>query len=184
MKGVIFNLLEEVVVTAHGDRAWDDLLDSAGLDGVYTSLGSYDDTEMGRLVAAAGSALSMSDDEVLRWFGREAIPHMVQRWPDYFSPHRRTVPFLRSLNNVIHPEVRKLYTGAYCPHFDFTSPPDGSLLIGYRSPRRMCGLAHGFILGAGDHYGEALTVDHLQCMNSGESRCLVAVSAVAGGDDG
>ena len=31
MKGVIFNLLEEVVVTAHGDRAWDDLLTIAAL---------------------------------------------------------------------------------------------------------------------------------------------------------
>ena len=74
MKGVIFNLLEEVVVSAHGDQAWDDLLDAAGLDGVYTSLGSYDDTDMQQLVSAAGGALSMSDDEVLRWFGHQAIP--------------------------------------------------------------------------------------------------------------
>ncbi len=128
------------------------------LDGVYTSLGSYDDAEMQRLVSAAGTALSMSDDEVLRWFGQQAIPNMVKRWPDYFTAHQQTIPFLRSLNSVIHPEVRKLYAGAYCPHFDFTLPEDGSLLIGYRSPRRLCGLAHGFILGAGDHYGETLTV--------------------------
>ena len=184
MKGVIFNLLEEVVVTAHGDRAWDDLLDAAGLDGVYTSLGSYDDTEMQRLVSAAGTALSMPDDAVLRWFGQQAIPNMVKRWPDYFTAHQHTVPFLRSLNSVIHPEVRKLYAGAYCPHFDFTSHEDGSLLIGYRSPRRLCGLAHGFIMGAGDHYGETLTVRHLECMAEGDSRCLVAVSATDGGDDG
>ena len=184
MKGVIFNLLEEVVVAAHGDRVWDDLLDAAGLDGVYTSLGSYDDAEMQRLVSAAATALSISDDEVLRWFGQQAIPNMVARWPDYFSAHARTVPFLRSLNSVIHPEVRKLYSGAYCPHFDFTSHQDGSLLIGYRSPRRLCGLAHGFILGAADHYGEKLTVRHLECMQEGDNRCLVAVSATDGGDDG
>ena len=109
---------------------------------------------------------------------------MVQRWPDYFTAHQQTIPFLRSLNSVIHPEVRKLYAGAYCPHFDFTSPQDGSLRIGYRSPRRLCGLAHGFILGAGDHYGESLTVHHLECMHEGDSRCLVAVSATDGGDDG
>jgi hypothetical protein len=184
VKGVIFNLLEEVVVTAHGDRVWDDLLDAAGLDGVYTSLGSYDDAEMQRLVSVAATALSISDDEVLRWFGQQAIPNMVQRWPDYFSAHERTLPFLRSLNSVIHPEVRKLYSGAYCPHFDFTSHQDGSLLIGYRSPRRLCGLAHGFILGAADHYGEKLTVRHLECMQEGDNRCLVAVSATDGGGDG
>lgn len=177
MKGVIFNLLEEVVVASYGDQAWDELLDAAGLDGVYTSLGSYDDDDMTRLVSAAGAALTLPDDEVLRWFGRQAIPHMVKRWPDYFTAHEQTVPFLRSLNDVIHPEVRKLYAGAYCPHFDFTSPADGSLLIGYRSPRRLCGLAHGFILGAADHYSESLTVQHVECMHDGSTRCLVEVVA-------
>lgn len=177
MKGVIFNLLEEVVVANYGDQTWDELLDTADLDGVYTSLGSYDDEDMSRLVSAAGTALALPDEEVLRWFGRQAIPNMVKRWPDYFTAHEHTVPFLRSLNDVIHPEVRKLYAGAYCPHFEFTSPEDGSLLIGYRSPRRLCGLAHGFILGAADHYSEALTVQHVECMHTGSSRCLVEVAA-------
>ncbi|WP_328359513.1 heme NO-binding domain-containing protein [Mycobacterium sp. NBC_00419] len=176
MKGVIFNLLEEVVADTYGDKTWDDLLEAAEVDGIYTSLGSYDDADMVRLVSAAGAALSLSDEDVLRWFGRHAIPNMVTRWPEYFSAHGHTVPFLRSLNDVIHPEVRKLYAGAYCPHFDFSSPDDGSLLIGYRSPRRLCGLAHGFILGAGDHYGESVTVGHLECMHDGADRCLVAVS--------
>lgn len=176
MKGIIFNLLQDVVVAAHGDRMWDDLLERAGLDGVYTSLGSYDDDELMRLVSAAGSALSLTDDEVLRWFGQRAIPGMANRWPAFFAPVHTTIPFLRTLNSVIHPEVRKLYAGAYCPHFDFSSPADGSLLIGYRSPRRLCGLAHGFILGAGDHYRESLSVLHLECMHAGADRCVVSVT--------
>ena len=177
MKGIIFNLLEDVVVAAHGDAVWDDLLEQADLDGVYTSLGSYEDAEMMRLVSVAATALSLSDDEVLRWFGQRAIPGMVNRWPAFFAEHQQTIPFLRTLNSVIHPEVRKLYAGAYCPHFDFTSPADGSLLIGYRSPRHLCGLAHGFILGAGDHYGEAVTVEHLECMHDRSDRCLISVTA-------
>ena len=177
MKGVIFNLLEDVVVTTHGSTAWENLSTRRASTASTPPLGSYDDDEMTALVGAAGRALSLSDDEVLRWFGHRAIPKMVERWPDYFTAHQRSVPFLRSLNSVIHPEVRKLYAGAYCPHFDFTSPPDGSLLIGYRSPRQLCGLAHGFILGVGDHYGEALTVRHLECMHDGDPRCLVEVSA-------
>lgn len=176
MKGIIFNLLEDVVVEAHGERTWDGLLDAAGLDGVYTSLGNYDDAEIMRLVSVAGAAFSLPDEDVLRWFGRQAIPGMAQRWPGFFAPHQKAVPFLRSLNSVIHPEVRKLYTGAYCPHFDFTTAPDAALVVGYRSPRRLCGLAHGFILGAGDHYGEDLSVRHLECMREGDDRCLIAVS--------
>ncbi len=184
MKGIIFNLLEDVIVGNQGDAAWDALLEQADLDGIYTSLGSYDDAEMMRLVSTAATALSLSEDEVLRWFGRQAIPDMAQRWPGFFSPHEKTIPFLLTLNSVIHPEVRKLYTGADCPHFDFRTRSDGPLLIGYRSPRNLCALAHGFILGAGDHYGEKVTVRHLECMHKGSDRCLISVTAEPDDYDG
>ena len=176
MKGIIFQLLEDVVVDAYGESTWDELLDVAGLDGVYTSLGSYDDAEIFALVSAAAAKLSLPEGEVLRWFGQRAIPGMAKRWPEFFTAHQTTLPFLLSLNDVIHPEVRKLYSGAYCPHFTFTSPPDGSLMIGYRSPRKLCDLAHGFIFGAGDHYGETLVVQHRECMHDGADSCLIAVT--------
>ena len=177
MKGIIFNLLEDVVVDTYGDRTWDELLDASGLDGVYTSLGSYDDSEITALVSAAATALSITDGEVLRWFGQRAIPVMAKRWPEFFAPHRNSLPFLSSLNDVIHPEVRKLYSGAFCPHFDFAAPTENELTIGYRSPRKLCELAHGFIIGAGEHYGETLAVQHSECMHDGSDRCLIAVTA-------
>ena len=176
MKGIIFQLLEDVVVDAYGEATWDELLDAAGLDGVYTSLGSYDDAEISALVSAAAAKLSLSEGDVLRWFGQRAIPGMAKRWPEFFIAHQTTMPFLLSLNDVIHPEVRKLYSGAYCPHFVFSTPPDGSLTIGYRSPRQLCDLAHGFILGAGDHFGESLVVQHRACMHDGADSCLIAVT--------
>ena len=39
MKGVVFNLLEQLVARDYGEDTWDALLDAGGLDGVYTSLG-------------------------------------------------------------------------------------------------------------------------------------------------
>ena len=50
MKGIVFNLLQEVVTQHHGEDVWDDLVDAAGVDGVYTSVGSYSDDEMTALV--------------------------------------------------------------------------------------------------------------------------------------
>ena len=38
MKGIIYNLLEEVVSAEHGEDTWDALVDAAGVDGIYTSL--------------------------------------------------------------------------------------------------------------------------------------------------
>lgn len=55
MKGIIFNLAEEVVSDAYGPDTWDDLLDAWGVDGAYTSLGNYPDDDLHRLVAAGCS---------------------------------------------------------------------------------------------------------------------------------
>jgi len=62
MKGVVFNLLERLVARDFGEDTWDALLDASGLDGVYTSLGSYPDEHLGKLVGAASEALALPPD--------------------------------------------------------------------------------------------------------------------------
>ena len=177
MKGVIFNLLEEVVSHHHGEAAWDAVLDHAGVAGAYTTLGNYRHTELEELVDGAAAVLGISPPEVLRWYGRAAIPMLFSRFPAFFEAHSRTRDFVLSLNDIIHPEVMKLYPGARCPHFDASGETGGALLLGYTSPRRLCALAHGFIKGAGDHYNEAMSVEHLACTHKGDPACLMRVAA-------
>src|SRR6266852_6374998 len=75
MKGIIFNLFEEVVVSEHGDDAWEDMLERAGIDGAYTAVGSYPDVEFITLLKAMPAGESDdSPDDLLRWFGAKAIP--------------------------------------------------------------------------------------------------------------
>ena len=73
------------------------------------------------------------------------------------------------------PEVRKLYSGAGCPHFHFDKDDRGRLILGYRSPRQLCHLAHGFIDGATAHFGERAEVEHLMCVHEGAPMCRIAV---------
>jgi heme-NO-binding protein len=180
MKGIIFNLLEEVVVSHHGEDTWDQLLTATSLDGAYTSLGSYPDGHVQKLVAAASQTLGLTPFEVLRWFGRCAIPLLFDRYPGFFSTQPSTRPFLLSVNGIIHPEVRKVYPGADVPTFEFRDEIDGSLTMGYHSPRRLCALAQGFIEGAATHYGETVILEHRECMHNGDKRCLCNISFSSG----
>jgi hypothetical protein len=176
MKGIVFNVLEEVVVANYGEAVWDDLLDAAGSNGVYTSLSTYPDDQMVRLVKAASDALGLPPADVVRWFGRQAIARFAERYPVFFTSHASTLSFVLDLNTIIHPEVRKIYTGAQCPHFDFRDADDGALLIGYHSPRKLCAIAHGFIEGVADHYREHAEVEHLKCMHHGDEQCLMRMT--------
>ena len=172
MKGIIFNLFEEVVVSEHGDDVWEDMLEQAGVDGAYTAVGSYPDHQFISLLGAMPSGGDQSTPDLLRWFGAKAIPLLAGRYPVFFEGHTSTRSFLLTLNDIIHPEVRKLYPDADVPVFDFDTPStNGTLVVGYRSARKLCSLAEGFIDGAAEHFGEHVTIEQPQCMHRGDERC-------------
>jgi hypothetical protein len=176
MKGVVFNLLEEVVRRQYGEEVWDDLLDAASLDGRYTSLGSYADADLFALVGVAAAKLDLPPQAVVRWFGRSALPLLAERYPEFFAGHASTRSFLLTLNDIIHPEVRKVYPGADVPSFDFSVDASGRLLMGYHSARKLCALAEGFIEGAAAHFGERARVDQPLCMHRGDDHCLLELT--------
>jgi hypothetical protein len=175
MKGIVFSLLEDAVTRAHGEDVWDNLLERAGLDGIYTSLGSYPDSDLFGLVAAASALTGDDAQAVIRWFGREAMPTLAESYPSFFEPHTDVRTFLGTLNDIIHPEVRKLYPGADVPVFGFSYAPDGTITMRYVSGRRMCAFAEGLIEGAAAHYGQTVQLDQPACMLRGDEQCTIEV---------
>ena len=173
MKGIIFNVVQQVVTDAHGEDTWDALLDAAGLDGAYTSLGSYPDEHLFRLVAAAASALGQPPDQILRQLGEGAIPVLAEKYPIFFADHTSTRTFLLTLNDVIHKEVCKLYPDAQVPTFAFDDSDSEVLHIFYHSRRKLCALAEGFIRGTATHFGERAILAQTECMQHGAARCLI-----------
>ena len=176
MKGIIFNLVEQVVTDDYGIDTWEDLLDQSRVQGAYSAVGSYPDEELVGLVSTASAMTGIPADDLLRHVGRRSIPMLKQRYPEFFDLHSDSRSFLGSLNEVIHPEVRKLYEGAEPPLFEFHDGEDGSLLMDYHSHRSMCALAEGLTMGAGDAFGEAMTVSQPQCKLRGHPYCTLQVS--------
>ena len=179
MKGVIFNLLEQVVTAEYGADTWDALLDAARVEGAYTSLGSYPDEDVYALVGAAAAHLGLPPEAVLRWFGRHAIALLAERYRGFFEGHASTQTFILTPNSIIHPEVRKLYPGADVPEFSFdTSSPDITI-VQYQSKRGLCALAIGMIEGPADFFGECATVIEVGCPHRGNPLCTFEVALAA-----
>jgi len=173
MKGIVFNLLQQVVSDELGEDVWDSLLDTTGLDGAYTAVGSYNDEELTALVSAASTALGKSNDEIVRWFGARALPLLAERYPGFFEGHTSTRPFILTLNKVIHPEVRKLFPGAYAPSFKFSTIDDDALQLSYISQRKLCSFAEGLIEGAASYYSEDVSIEQTMCAKQGGDRCVL-----------
>lgn len=172
---MIFNLFERIVTREYGEDAWDDVLAAADLDGVYTSVGSYPDAEFFRLVEGASQRFHVATYDLVRWFGRNTMPLFVQSHPQLFAPHTSTRSFVLMLNDIIHPEVRKLYPGVEVPEFDFDASAPDVLRMGYVSSRRLCAFAEGLVEGAAEHFGERVSIAQPQCMHRGDDRCLLEI---------
>lgn len=171
MKGIIFNLAEEVMVREHGDAAWDHVLDAAGVSGSYTSLGSYPDDDLRAILAAAARMLGADEDAVLRHVAEGAMPLLAVRYPRFFTPHDDALSFVLTLNDIIHPEVRKLYPGADVPTFTYRLHGATAVTLVYESSRRLCALAEGFLRGAATHFGQRVDIGHATCMLRGDPAC-------------
>jgi Haem-NO-binding len=175
MKGMIFNVIEDVVAIEWGPSVWDRLLSNAGLDGAYTSLGCYPDEQLFRLVDAASDLTGDSPASLLERIGRVAIPLLHERFPKFFDQASNARSFILSLNTIIHPEVRKLYSGAACPHFHFVET-ENSVTLRYNSPRKLCHLVLGFVAGLADYYNETIAVQQPVCMHNSHPMCQIELT--------
>ncbi|MGB6544066.1 MAG: heme NO-binding domain-containing protein, partial [Candidatus Acidiferrales bacterium] len=125
-----------------------------------------------RIFVACGDMV----ETVLLWGAPVVGFGAVQQYPNFFQNHKSTRPFLLTLNDIIHPEVRKLYPGADVPVFDFDNSSEDVLLMTYRSHKKLCALAHGFIEGASAYYGQVVHFEQTKCMLKGNSECVFRIS--------
>jgi predicted hydrocarbon binding protein len=177
VKGVLFNVVEDVVVETLPADTWDDALDAACVGGAYTSLGDYPDAELGGIVAAVSDRTGLSDADVLRHVGRHGYRHLVERQPDIVSDMADLGDLLHRLDAVIHAEVLKLYPDARVPSFRVLDEP-GRWEVEYRSERGLCHLAEGLIEGAAGTFGVTATVDQTACTLEGADHCILSVTVV------
>lgn len=167
----MLQLLGRCARDAFGDATWRQALAQSGLVEPFDPQRLYPDPEFNALVAALGASQGIDANAAQRWFGERAIAHFHEMAPDLFDAHRDSWSFLLTLNDIIHPQVRRDYPGAGAPDFGYGIADDGGLMLTYQSRRRMCGFAEGLILATLRHYGESPTVRHERCMHRGDPQC-------------
>lgn len=175
MKGVVFNIVEDVVDETLPANTWDDAIESAGVHGAYTSLGSYPDEDLVRVVGALSAATGLPPADVLRHAGRHGFAHLASRHPDLLDGLDDLPALLTHLDDVIHPEVLKLYPDARTPTFRAERPDDDTVELHYESQRHLCALAEGLVAGAADHYATTVEITQPTCVLRGDDACVIRV---------
>lgn len=178
MKGVVFDILRDMVENQYGLEGWQAILDKAGSDGIYVSTKTYADAELMGLVAAASEITTIPVNNLVFAFGEYMVPNFYKRFPNFFHDVPNFIKFLVSVDQIIHVEVRKLFPDAGLPTFDYSDENENSLTMIYQSPRKLCQLAEGLISGSAKHFNQNYKMTHDPCMHNGSDHCALKVELI------
>lgn len=160
MKGIIFTEFFDLVEQAFGFEVAEKIIDECDLPsgGVYTAVGTYDHTEILALVGMLSKITETPAPQLLVTYGRFIYPKLHAQLKGMGLEFDSSFALFSSLDDIIHPEVLKLYPDAELPNFHATPLNDHQLLLKYSSCRPFAHMAEGLILGAAEHFNEDLTV--------------------------
>lgn len=177
MKGIVFNIFTDLVTDNFGLDVWDQLIDQTNpeSDAIYTSAAVYPDEELVAYVTALSTITGAAAPDLIRTFGTYMMHKFKTIHPEFLEG-QTAKSFLESVHDVIHVEVKKLHPDTLLPTFEYEHPDDGGLVMIYSSPRKLCPLAEGLILGAAEVFGEKVEIDHTQCLHEGADSCRLELS--------
>lgn len=172
MKGVVFTELLDMVEDRFSPLLADRVIARAALPhgGAYTSVGTYDHSEMARLVQALSVETGKPVGQLLGAFGEHMAERFRFRFPQFFEASPCLFDFLSSIDSVIHVEVRKLYHDAELPSFVVEQRDDHAMTLLYRSSRHLEDLAEGLMRGCAAHYGEPVDIERDQVTTADGTR--------------
>ena len=133
MKGVIFNIFESFIVDTLGSSVYEEVYHQAlpelETKEAFVGPGTYPDTDLLKLLQVAVKKAGISVEKALHAFGVYTFPKLVEKAPHSVKGFNHPMPFLKNIHDVIHVEVKKVYSDATPPNFYFDNETDKSLSL-------------------------------------------------------
>jgi len=169
MKGIVFTEFVEMVEEKFSPELVDEIIVESNLEsgGAYTTVGTYDHEEMVSMVSKLSEKTGIALDDLVFSFGIYLAERFTVLFPTFFEEAGNVFHFMKSLDNHIHVEVKKLYPDAELPTFSFDDSNPDCLVMEYQSTRGFSTLAHGLMEGVIKHFNEPVNVrsEHLNGNN-------------------
>ena len=145
MKGIVFTEFLDLVEDKFGLEMVDKIVNQSKLEshGVYTSIGTYQFSEMLQLLQHLSKNTSISIDDLLLVYAEHFFYVLEKSYPELFITYTDPIEMLSSIESHIHVEVKKIYPDAELPTFEVLEKTHNTLIMIYKSSRAM----HHFGLG-------------------------------------
>lgn len=173
MKGIVFNILEDFICEGWGEDVYDEILGRCPLHTKEPFVGphTYPDADLLMIVGKAAERLGLPVPDAIQAFGKFCFPRLAAKYPVFLKGHEHPKTFLKTIEGVIHVEVRKLLRDADPPRITFVDLGPDTLMLNYASKRALCPLFVGLLEGVADHFRTPIHRRETACMLKGAPAC-------------
>ncbi len=156
MKGIVFTEFLGLVEEKFGLEMVDTIIEASELPskGVYTSIGTYDFSEMLSLLNHLSQHTSISIDDLLYVYAEHFFGVLETSYSNFLELYSDPIEMLSSIENHIHVEVRKIYPDAELPLFNVIEKTEDKLVLEYISSRAMYSFGLGLMHKTFEHFGQ------------------------------
>lgn len=178
MKGIIFNILEALIVEKFGDETMEEIYANVNFSGdILPFIGpeTYPDSDLLAIIAFLSKKTSISVDDLIFEFGKFMFPVFFNKYPIFFEKIDAPIEFLKSVNDIIHVEVKKIFEKAIPPRVTIKQINENRIVLFYYSERKLCKLLEGLIEGLASHFNKKISYTHTACMKLGEDQCVYEI---------
>jgi hypothetical protein len=158
MKGIIFNIAEKFIIDTYGEDTFDEIMLTCSLQTrePFVGPGTYPSTDLMEILQKSSVHLNVPLPLFMFEFGKFSFTQLADRYPSFIESHDHPKEFLKSVEGVIHVEVKKLYSNVELPTFYYSEPSPNELVITYYSRRRLFDFMEGLIEGVALHYEKTI----------------------------
>lgn len=148
MKGIIFTDFLELVEDKFGLEMVDKIINQSDLEsnGIYTSVGTYEFSEMLQLISHLSANTDIAVDDLLLVFSEHLFKTLTKSHPNLVSHYEGPMDLLASIENHIHVEVQKIYPEAQLPTFDLEERTEDKMVLVYKSDKGLYMLGKGLMM--------------------------------------
>ena len=160
MKGIVFTEFLELVEVKFGLEVVDKIINASELEseGIYTSIGTYNFSEMLQLLQHLSAHTGISIDHLLLVYAEHFFSVLKESYPGLIDTYKDPIEMISSIENHIHVEVRKIYPDAELPTFEVIEKTDTSLKMNYKSSRAMHHFGLGLMNKTFEHFNSTATI--------------------------
>lgn len=169
MKGIVFTEFFDMVEKEFGYEMVDRIISENELssNGVYTRIGTYDHSDIVKLITSLSGHTKIGVPSLLKAFGFYFFDVLQKNYTHFLDKAKNAFDFLESIETYIHVEVKKLYPNAELPTFETRRTEDGKLEMIYYSERKMADFAEALIEKSMAYYDTEAKVEKLSMNDDG-----------------